>query len=506
MRFVFLIAVALLFSSSYGQDGELDLLFSDDGVITYNISEATEQGMAVVVREDGKILIAGIQNSASIFLLQLNSDGTNDASFGYDGLLFLEDYSMVSNGPGPQFLNMKLQPDNKILIVGSFIHPNNWGVMGLFRLMPDGAVDNTFGVFGEPVSIDLGLDPGIEMLARDLVIEPDGKIVVVANYSAYSAAATWDRPFIKRYHVDGTLDITFNGIGYIVGEDSQRATGIALQDDGKILVSNGDTKVYRYYSNGDIDATFDGDGKVNIYYGTYDQSIIVKPDGKINVGFEYGSYYLHQYNNDGSLDNDFNDAGETTAPISTELRCHATALNPDGKIIIAGYVSGWEDGSIPRVVRINSNGNLDNTFNGIGYADTEFGKFASYFALAVQLDGKIICIGTSYGWDYDYALIIARYNGSVEVGINTNNILFENISISPNPLGGDLSIILNSIASQEIAIELVDLAGKIIFSYVTQVVDGNNSIQLNTENLIAGTYIIKIQSSQQQYAQLLIKK
>jgi uncharacterized delta-60 repeat protein len=287
------------------------------------------------------------------------------------------------------------------------------------------AIDPTFGNRGVV---------GDDAYAFEAVtVQPDGKIVVasfVGDYPNYNIA-------VYRYNPDGSRDTTFDGDGKVTTDIGGRdaAHAVALQPDGKILLgansvsgSGSSFVVVRYNSNGSLDKTFDGDGTVTTYIGGEDaaHSIAVQPDGKILVaGRAQGpdglqDFLLVRYNSDGSLDPSFGGDGIVTTDFKgSKDTANSVAPQPDGKVITSGTGDG-----LFAVVRYNSDGSLDTSFNDDGKVTTGSGVANS---VAVQPDGKIIAAGSSTN-----ALVLRRYNsnGSLDTTFANNGAAAINLQSS----------------------------------------------------------------------------
>src|SRR5262249_11182498 len=146
---------------------------------------------------------------------------------------------------------------------------------------------------------------------------------------------------------------------------------------GKIVVagffyngSNYDVAVVRYNADGTLDSGFDSDGKLTTALSTssdYAYAVAVQPDGKIVVaGHSYnGSNYdvaVVRYNADGTLDASFDSDGKVTTPVGTSNDyAQDVTVQPDGKIVVAGSSSSGTETDMA-VVRYNADGSLDTSF------------------------------------------------------------------------------------------------------------------------------------------------
>jgi uncharacterized delta-60 repeat protein len=164
-----------------------------------------------------------------------------------------------------------------------------------------------------------------------------------------------------------------------------------------------------------LDPTFDTDGKVTTQFGGDDTGMAIQPDGKIvMVGGSISDFVLARYNTDGSLDQTFGAEGLVTHSMlsgSSEEIARAVAIQPDGKIVVAGHTGQFGRPGRPpgnrfdhAVVRYNSNGSVDTTFGNQGVASSLIGRI---FAMALQPDGGIIVVGDA---PQPEDMMIARYD------------------------------------------------------------------------------------------------
>jgi uncharacterized delta-60 repeat protein len=308
----------------------------------------------------------------------------------------------------------------------------------------DGPSGTANGAFLEPLM-------GISDDAYALAVQPDGKIV-----AAGSCDSGLDMDFcLARYNADGSRDVDFDGPSgtangeFIepIGASDDNLRSIAVQPDGKIIAAgrcfNGvdsDFCLARYNANGSRDVDFDGpSGTANGEFiepigAGHDRATAtaVQPDGKIIVvgsceGGTDDDFCLARYNANGSRDVDFDGPsgtanGEFIEPIGAGYDgATATAVQPDGKIIAAGYclTGGNNDFCL---ARYNANGSRDVDFDGpSGTANGEFlepiGAADDYlFTMVLQPDGRIIAAGTcDNGGNNDFCLARYNANGSRDV-------------------------------------------------------------------------------------------
>jgi uncharacterized delta-60 repeat protein len=390
----------------YNADGSLDTSFDLDGIVTTPVDTNDNAGAALVIQTDGKVVVAGSSTNDSnhflddFALVRYNSDGSLDTSFDADG-------KRIDNigDMGGDAKSLAIQTDGKIVVAGSSSF-----AFAVFRANSDGSADTSFDGDGR-VMTHIGTSSVDQGLA--VALQADNKIVV----AGFSVTASVQSFAIARYNPNGLLDLTFNGDGVATTliDEASAGTAVAVQADGKIVLAGlslkgGSTSiaVVRYNTNGSLDASFGGDGVVVTSIGNDAVAIAVaiQTDGRIVVaGSAGGLFALVRYNTNGSLDTSFDGDGIVTTAIDAGLDGgSAVAIQTDGRIVVSGFASG-----LGAVARYNSNGTTDLTFNGSGkLIDPDA---APGTGVAIQTDGKILVVGTSTNssnFSADFAVI--RYN------------------------------------------------------------------------------------------------
>jgi uncharacterized delta-60 repeat protein len=227
----------------------------------------------------------------------------------------------------------------------------------------------------------------------------------------------------------GDLDATFDGDGKVTTDfsgDSEEAHAVAIQGDGKIVAAglaivaeSVDFALARYNTDGSLDPTFDGDGKVTTGFGGGTDralGVAIQGDGKIvaagcSTCFPVGgNFALARYNTDGSLDTTFDGDGKVTTDFAGFIdQALGVAIQGDGKIVAAGLAE-VSDGDFG-LARYKPDGSLDTIFSGDGKVITDFaGGFDQADAVAIQANGRIVAAGrarVSGDGPFDFAL--ARY-------------------------------------------------------------------------------------------------
>ena len=262
--------------------------------------------------------------------------------------------------------------------------------------------------------------------AKAVAIQSDGKIVVGGGASI-GGRGTFA---VARYNADGTLDRTFGTTGTVttaIGVGSE-ARALALQPDGKIVLAGSSNPepstrrliaLARYNADGTLDSRFGAAGIVTTAIGpTYDEAhaIVLQPDGKIVVaGYGDGQFALARYGADGNLDPLFGNGGKVvTTSLSLPFdgfAANGLALQSDGRLVAAG-VAGTATGVAGiAMLRVSPNGVIDSDF-GAGGVFTELGSGSAAQAVAVQADGRIVVAGTTFTFAKDRSDLqptLARY-------------------------------------------------------------------------------------------------
>jgi len=390
--------------------GDLDTTFGPNGVTYTDIGTASgDKAFAVLVQPDQKIVLAGSSSNGSdddFAVARYSSLGILDPNFSDDG----KQTTAIGSGDDVAY-DVGIQSDGKIVVAGSAFDGTD-NDFALARYTITGTLDTTFGVNGVvTITISAGDD-----VARALAIQPDDKIVVVGSADGDFAVA--------RYSSEGGLDTaTFGGGDGIVITDLFGATdvanAIAIQlDDGKLVVAgfsdigaSDEFAVARYLVDGSLDTTFAGTGWVTTDFSgnSVDQaySVDIQTDGKIVLAGFINSgatddFALARYNSTGSLDTTFGTDGKVVTPVgSNDDQAYSVAIQPTGRIVVAGF----SDNAVPThqdfsLARYTITGTLDTTLGATGVISTDLGTINTVnnsvdqaYAVDIQADNKIIVAG-----------------------------------------------------------------------------------------------------------------
>jgi len=283
----------------YNPNGSLDTSFGDGGIVTTTFPEGS-YAFALALQSDGKIIAAGTvfvdfnpgdMSDTDFALARYNPDGSLDTTFGNGGTVTTDFF-----GNEDDVFSVLIQPDGKIIAVGSANSPVNYYDFAAARYLANGTLDSTFGTGGK-VSTDFG-DHNFDQ-ARSAALQSDGRIVAAGF--AISQNGLSQNFAVARYTSNGVLDTTFSrdGITQIdFGSCCQSAYKVLLQSDGKIITvgyantedSDSDFLLARLSPRGSLDATFGVGGKVRTSFGDLNggaNGAALQSDGKIvAVGFQ----------------------------------------------------------------------------------------------------------------------------------------------------------------------------------------------------------------------------
>ncbi|QIS09599.1 hypothetical protein [Nocardia arthritidis] len=244
--------------------------------------------------------------------------------------------------------------------------------------------------------------------------------------------------------VAGTLDPGFGNRGRVgtgFGSPADGAVAVAIEFDGRIVVA-GSTQdpvhgnnfaIVRYTAGGNLDRSFGDGGKVSTDFGGRSDTaaaVVSQPDGKILVagtsqGADTGEdIALARYTPEGNPDTGFGAGGKVRTDLGTPAdRGNALALQPDGRIVVAGSSRDPVQGDNFALVRYTPDGKPDPSFGDGGRVSTDFGgKSDVAAAVTVLSDGRILAVGTTQGATSGDDIALARYtpDGKLDTGFGTD--------------------------------------------------------------------------------------
>ena len=342
----------------HNKDGSMDHSFGIEGTATITVDDLQKDVKAslgwtdIALQPDGKIVAAGnvgwnndffpyppVQYDIDIVVARFLPDGTLDETFGTGGRV-VTNFDFMENITG-----VAIQSDGKIVVGGDQTidqFGNSNGFL-LARYNKNGTLDSSFGNNeGYAIYYERG------SYAKDLLLQPDGKIVMGGEQLP-------DEFIVTRYLPNGLLDESFGNGGRVLtrfpnARSGVSITSITLDEKGRIAVTgnlnyNQAVEIVRYLPNGSLDNSFDEDGKLELptnglsFTGIQSNSILAQPGNKLVVTSLASGLILTGLNENGSLDASFGtDKGQTavTDNIGYNIEYLKAVMQPDGRIVVAG--------------------------------------------------------------------------------------------------------------------------------------------------------------------------
>jgi uncharacterized delta-60 repeat protein len=340
---------------------------------------------SITEQPDNKLILLGLfttyKSQTYYRIIRIDQYSNIDTSF-------IVGTGFISNVP--KVLN--LQSDGKMIIGGDFTTYSGVTSNKIIRLNSNGSVDNTFNV-GTGFS---------GTTVNSLQIQSNGKVIAAGNFTSYQGNTTQR---IVRINTDGSWDNSFSGATDSTINSTQ------LQSDGKILAGGNFTLPYnricRFNTDGSVDTSFDPVGGFNLAVGP----IKLQSDGKVICGGSFTSFDSPSYSpkriarllSNGSYDTSFNTGTGFNTTVNT------IQLQSDGKIIIGGNFTSYNGTTSNRIIRLNTDGTVDNTFSiGTGFNN-------NVYSITVLSSDDILVSGdfTTYNGNSAIKLIKLNSNGTV---------------------------------------------------------------------------------------------
>jgi len=337
-------------------------LFGEDGIVTADIGGGNDGARALALTPDGKILVGGWSHNGNDYdfaLVCYNENGSRHYPFGNYGIVTTD-----FHGEDDGIFDIAVQDDGTITAVGFAKRTKGSSDFTVARYNSDGSLHSSYS---------MGVGHTVELMFSVLV-QPDGKILVAGvnegdEYLWRSAEPLyyWTSISIFRFDSSGGLDETFGDGGRVTVDrigSSCSSPALALQPDGKILISgagghdmpcpsNHTMRVQRYNTDGSPDTSFGSEGSADVHpdcTGDWGTSLAIQPDGKILIaGFgdprypSWREFEVGRFDSQGNIDEDFGVDGRCFISIG-QYKSRATSVvpQPDGKIIVGGcYLADW---------------------------------------------------------------------------------------------------------------------------------------------------------------------
>ena len=328
-----------------------------------------------------------VKNNVLGYNLTQDYDNPLIVMFGFNGII----YSIIQDTNG------------KYLIGGNFTEYSGITRNRIIRLNQDGSIDNTFNSGDE-----------FDNRVNSIIQDTNGKYVIGGYFTSYSGVTA---NYIIRLNQDGSIDNTFNS-----GSGFDNYTHTLIQDtNGKYLIGGNFTeysgitrnRIIRLNQDGSIDNTFNSgdefDNRVN--------SIIQDTNGKYVIGGYFTSYSgitrnrIIRLNQDGSIDNTFNSGSGFNDNINTIIQ------DTNSKYVIGGLFTSYSGITKNRIIRLNQDGSIDNTFN----SGSGFGGSGGGSSIIQDKNNKYLIGGnfTSYSGITKNRIIRLNQDGSIDNTFNS---------------------------------------------------------------------------------------
>ena len=384
--------------------GLLDNSFHGDGKRVIEFDNESEQANDVAVDPaSGKIVVVG-RSGERIAIARLHSNGDLDSSFDGDGMLTKNNFGTA--------LAVDLQRGQIVIAYGQSQS------MGLMWFNSDGSFGDVFGFLGLQI-----VGAGFDMLR-----EPSGQYIVGSGQT------------VARLQTNSQLDKSGATLYDIAPEDN-RAFGLAVQEDGKIVVAgqmntagpgqDADFAATRYLPDGRLDQSFAANGLYTFGFAADDifLDVDVLPDQKIilagsSVGGTQGSNFAAMRLTPAGVDDktllvDFHGQDDFGQKVLAQ---------PDGGFVIVGMATNGAEREIA-LARFNAEAKLDQNYGTGGKVTTRIGAgFVSARGAALMPDGRLIVVGGHAG---DYLILRYLVNGSLDPTFGSGGI------VKLNKLGND---------------------------------------------------------------------
>ena len=386
--------------TAYASDGDLDTTWGGDGVVVSTHTDASA-AYAIANYPDNRVLVVGsvVDSPASrILVSRFLADGTADTT---------------CNGTGEfiDTVNDAVASDVVVLSDGSFVvagttQTNNIGTLFIAKFTSTCNLDTTFGTTGIATYSALFGTSG-----RALVVQSDGKIVVVGDESSTVSDSSDKRILITRFSDLGILDTSFGSNGRFISSTNEKgqAQDVVIDSSGRIIftgsivgtVAPGAAIVGRLTSNGQLDSTFATLGYfINEFNGDAQfNAIAFRPNGNLVAVGTYGgpspsdqqSPIVVCLTQTGAFDSDCGVNGWAYLPTAnTDVYADDVFVTSDNKILLSGMINPINPQ--PFVMRLNHNGTPDNSFatSGTWRGTSLIGRM---YSVTIQIDGRILAAG-----------------------------------------------------------------------------------------------------------------
>lgn len=419
--------VCLLFSGYATAATDIDTSFGDEGFTLQDFEIGDDEGYALAVQDDGKILVAGYSSNGAVkdlIVSRFLEDGTLDVGFNAAGVF------SISLGNGDTIgRSLTIAGDGDIIVGGSSY--DEGAKVAILRLTPDGFPDNTFGDSGY-VTIDV--EEG-EITSSAVKLTDTGDIVVAATMVPESSNSY---ALFAKYTNEGVPDTSFGTDGkfsYTDESNDIQIKSLVLQDDGTILGGGSKTEgdnpkalLVQLTSSGEINTEYGENGEILLDLDATSSvinSMVMNSEGELIVAGavnngEYDEAFVAKRSSDGSPVSDFATSGVYKTSYSLENSINAVSLSGDSTILAVGFMTSSNSKDF-FVLTLEEESESQTT--AVTFLETDIARAddIGYAAVALSSDSLLAAGSSSNGSDLDVALLRYTGNGSLSAGEATGS-------------------------------------------------------------------------------------
>ncbi|MEL7533156.1 MAG: hypothetical protein AAFN10_17700 [Bacteroidota bacterium] len=376
--------------------GALDENFGKEGIAALPFEWKNQASFLSAVLPDQHIWVIGPieDRDGNVGIVQLDENGDVDTEWGYEGRKVLRMRGSIAD--------LKQMDDGRILLLGTQISDQERDFV-VWRLLPNGQADSTFGRYGRKTINLGGWDEGLRMEllseGRILLAGTSYKEKVAARNFAFACLDSAGRPSLE-FGLQGKRIVD-------IGKEDELES-IAIDNEGRIFFAGTcrperfrEFVVGRLLPEGKIDHSFNYSGQVRFHTGEehdYCAEMVVLPDGRMRLlghsripergtGFDLVLVGLDEH---GYLEETFGQKGQLYLDFGGNEYATAFRRQADGRLMIVGSSNRQ-----PILARLYENGNLDPSFGDGGSSKYKIGGEQNDGPrfLNLQLDGKMLLTG-----------------------------------------------------------------------------------------------------------------
>lgn len=501
-------------------NGRPDSTFGANGVALFDHYGLHQSIKKAAYGQDGKLYVSGhhsVGNNTAFYLSRFNENGTNDPTFGTNGVIIFEPTQASSN----YLADMRLTSDNKIIICGFLYVDNNVKTQQFIaRFNQDGSLDKSFNQSG----IVYNGGPDTDQWYKCWLHE-DGKITAVGQSGSVN---TYDM-IISRYNSNGTLDNTFGnqGIKSFNYENYNGFRDIYFHNNIYYLIARSGTTDYimALDISGNLHSTFGNNGRVNMStipdYGLYLNAIKVYNDNIFVTGIAFNQIqqnkwdvYVAKLNLNASYVTNFGINGYFRSGIGSgdKVISNDFFLLPDGSFLGTGSMQHDANQTKEMMTYLlASDGSLFSSYgmNGMITYKSSDNEISESNGICIDKDSGYTLFGTvSAAGHADGMLVKLKNNQSGKVNLSAIGNYSNDFQLYPNPVDDNLFIEFMSSKVNSLLIEISNMNGTIVRTkQVNIATSGVQQINISDMaiELTSGVYFITIKSEHSNICRKLVK-